>query len=116
MRKKLPGFALLAQVLTTGDADDTEARVQLFYGVPNPMTAGARVVLFWDVPNAPKVRIRTSDTDTGAMVNDPDGGYLVVDPGPIITTTYTLTALDDSGAVLSVNGAEVSTTLTLTVH
>lgn len=116
MRRKLPGFALIANVSATGDEADAAAHIQLFYAVPNPITAGERVVMFWEIPNTPRVRIVAQGLDTGAMVNDPQGGYLVLDPGPRATRTYTITALDDNGNPIVQNGANVSGSLTITVR
>lgn len=116
MRRKLPGFALIANVVPTGDEADSSAHIQLFYAVPNPIAPGERTVLFWEIPNTPRVRIVAQGLDTGAMVNDPQGGYMVLDPGPNATRTYTITALDDNGVPIVQNGANVSGTLTITVR
>ena len=113
MRRSCPGFALIAQVLDTGDAASGAAAIHLFYAVPNPTRAGERVVLFWEVPNAPRVRVVATDYDSGSMVNDHQGGYLVLDPGPTATKTFTITALDDNSQPIVENGANVTGSVTV---
>lgn len=116
MRRKLPGFALIATVLDTGDTDSGSAWVKLFYAAPNPIVAGSQVTLFWEVAAAPKVRIVAENYDSGVLVNDPAGGYLTLPSGPTASKTYTLSALDDNNQPIVQNGSIVSSSLTITVY
>lgn len=111
---KLPAFALIARVSDKPDAPQGTPSIQMFYAAPNPVPATSRVTIFWEVPIAPKIRITAAGYDSGIMANVGQG-YLTLDPGPAVTTRYTLQALDATGAILVSNGNQLVSALTVAV-
>lgn len=112
--RKIPGFALIADVLPGPDPTDDTVAIQMFYAAPNPVAAGKPVVLFFEVTNVPQVRIVAQGFDSGIIATT-GSGFLVLDSAPPSTTTYVLSALDSSGNILTQNGSEVTAALTVAV-
>ena len=111
---KLPAIALIAHVSDEADVPSGTPSIQMFYAAPNPIKPSARTTIFWEMPVAPKVRILAAGYDSGIIANTGQG-YLTLDPGPAVTTTYTLQALDAADAILVVNGNQLVSSLTVAI-
>lgn len=111
---RVSGFALLGNMPASPDYDATSADpvIVLFYALPNPILEHQPVEFYWTAPNVPKVRL-TGGFSSGIIDNSTGYGLYTQLSGFTKTTDVTISALDDSGSPLVVDGVPLTATITV---
>lgn len=107
------GFSLVSSFSSTGDADLVPQAA--LNAIPASAPAATSITLLWTVLNVPKIQITApGGFDTGIITTSGTGAY-VVGNGVLVTTLFTLNALDAAGIPLLVGGIPLVATTTATV-